>query len=62
MPLPKSADLVKRAAEVRATADAMSSPAIRSTMRDIASQYDELARQIDEIERLFGAMDGAAGE
>jgi hypothetical protein len=38
----------------------MRSPDIRWLMLDIASQYEDLARLIDEVERLFGPLNVAS--
>jgi hypothetical protein len=50
----KSADLMKRASEVRLIAETMNSASNRCIVLDIASQWEELARQIEQIDQLFG--------
>ena len=46
------ADLMRKASEVRACADAMVAFEQRWLMLDIARQYEELAEQVDQLDRL----------
>jgi hypothetical protein len=46
------ADLMRKASEVRAYAEAMVTSELRWLMLDIARQYEELAEQVDQLDRL----------
>jgi len=46
------ADLMRKASDVRAYAEAMFAPEQRWLMLDIARQYEELADQVDQLDRM----------
>jgi len=46
------ADLRRKASEVRAYAEDMVTSELRWLMLDIARQYEELADQVDQLDRL----------
>jgi len=43
---------MRKASEVRAYAEAMATSELRWLMLDIARQYEELAEQVDQLDRL----------
>jgi hypothetical protein len=46
------AGLLEKAAEARVRAEVMTDPERRWLMLDIASQFEELAEQVDHLERM----------
>jgi hypothetical protein len=63
MPQPASAELYRlKAARLRAEADALTAPACRRTLLDIADRYDRLAGHLAAWDRGSRALQDAVAE